>query len=29
MPKTMTLKEARAAYSLAIEASQLSQGPFL
>ncbi|MFQ5812815.1 MAG: hypothetical protein ACE5I2_06455 [Anaerolineae bacterium] len=27
MPKTMTLKEARAAYSLAIEASQLSQGP--
>jgi len=27
MPKMMTLKEARAAYSLAIEASQLSQGP--
>jgi len=27
MPKTMTLKEARAAYSLAFEASQLSQGP--
>jgi len=27
MPRTMTLKEARAAYSLAIEASQLSQGP--
>jgi hypothetical protein len=27
MPKTMTLKEARTAYSLALEASQLSQGP--
>ena len=27
MPKTMTLKEAQAAYSLAIETSQLSQGP--
>lgn len=27
MPKTMTLKEAQAAYSLAVEASQVSQGP--
>lgn len=27
MPKTMTLKEAQAAYSLSIEASQASQGP--
>jgi prevent-host-death family protein len=27
MPKTMTLKEARTAYSLAIEASQVGQGP--
>jgi hypothetical protein len=27
MPKTMTLKEAQAAYSLSIEASQVSQGP--
>jgi len=27
MPKMITLKEARTAYSLAIEASQLSQGP--
>ena len=27
MPKTITLKEAQTAYSLAIEASQLSQGP--
>lgn len=27
MPKTMTLKEAQTAYSLAIEASQASQGP--
>ena len=27
MPKAMTLKEAQTAYSLAIETSQLSQGP--
>ena len=27
MPKTITLKEARAAYSLAIEADQVNQGP--
>ena len=27
MPKTMTLKEAQAAYSLAVEASQVRQGP--
>ena len=27
MPKMITLKEARTAYSLALEASQLSQGP--
>ena len=27
MPKTMTLKEAQTAYSLAIETSQVSQGP--
>lgn len=27
MPKTMTLKEAQAAYSLAIKVSQINQGP--
>ncbi len=27
MPKTMTLREAQAAYSLAIETSQVNQGP--